>query len=258
MEKRKGRWSALLSPLAVALLWEGAVAAGLLNPTYLPAPSRLAARLADLLAGGELWDHLIVTLGRLGASFVLAVVPAIALGLAFGMWRGLRLALEPILTALYAVPKIALLPLVMLVLGIGERSFVATATLTGFLQMTVSTMAGVLAVERTVLEAGRNYGADGWRLFRYVLLPSALPEIFTGMRIGLSLTLVLVIAVEFTAAQEGLGAFVWTAGQTFSVENLFSGLVVIGVLGLILTHGLERFGDWLMPWRQRTSSALFV
>lgn len=253
------RWGrAVASPLAVVLVWEAGVRAGLLPASYLPPPTRLGIRLAVLLAGGELWGHLLVTLGRLGAAFVLAVVPAVALGLVLGMWRGLRLALEPLLTALYAIPKIALLPLVMLVLGVGERALVATATLTGFLQMAVSTMGGVLAVERTVLEAGRNYGAGGWRLFRHVLLPSALPEIFTGMRIGLGLTLVLVIAVELAAAQEGLGAFLWSAGQILAVEKLFCGFVVIGALGLVLTHGLERLGERLMPWRQRTSAALFA
>jgi NitT/TauT family transport system permease protein len=124
--------------------------------------------------------------------------------------------------------------------------------------MTVSTTGGVLAVDRNILDAGRNYGATGWRLFRYVLFPSALPDIFTGMRIGLGLTLVLVIAVELTAAQEGLGAFLWTAGQTFSAKNLFSAFVVIGVVGWTLTYGLERVGQRLMPWQQRASAAMFL
>jgi len=113
-------------------------------------------------------------------------------------------------------------------------------------------------VDRSILEAGKNYGATGWRLFRYVLFPSALPEIFTGMRIGLGLTLVLVIAVELTAVQEGLGAFIWTAGQTFAAKNLFSAFVVIGTLGWILTYGLERIGRRLMPWQQRSSAAMFL
>ena len=103
--------------------------------------------------------------------------------------------------------------------------------LTSFVQMTVSTMGGVLAVDRSILEAGKNYGATGWRLFRYVLLPAALPAIFTGMRIGVGLTLVLVVAVELTAAQEGLGAFLWTAGQTFAAKNLFSVFIVIAFSG---------------------------
>jgi len=255
---RVSRWGAVISPVVVALLWEGAVAVGFLRPGYLPPPSRLGPHLVELLAGGELWEHLVVTLTRVGLSFVFALLPAVGLGLLLGMSRSTRLALEPLLTALYAIPKIALLPLVMLILGVGERSLVATATLTGFLQMTVSTMGGVMSIERTVLEAGQNYGATGWRLFRYVLFPSALPEIFTGMRIGLGLTLVLVIAVELVAAQEGLGAFLWLAGQTLSAEKLFSGFIVIGVLGLILTHGLEWMGHRLMPWRQRVSAALFT
>ena len=92
----------------------------------------------------------------------------------------MRLALEPILNSLYAIPKIALLPLVMLVLGVNERTLIFTSTLTSFVQMTVSTTGGVLAVDRSILEAGKNYGATGWRLFRYVLFPSALPDDLHG------------------------------------------------------------------------------
>lgn len=258
MPNRQISSGTLISPVVVALAWEMLVAVGILPPSYLPPPSQLGPHLVELLAGGELWRHLSVTLYRLGLSFVLAVIPAVLLGLSLGISRGLRLALEPILISLYAVPKIALLPLIMLVVGVGERALIFTSTLTGFIQMTVSTTGGVLAVDRSVLEAGKNYGATGWRLFRYVLLPSALPDIFTGMRIGLGLTLVLVIAVELTAAQEGLGAFLWIAGQTLSAKNLFSTFVVIGVLGVALTYGLERIGNWLMPWRERSSAAMFL
>jgi ABC-type nitrate/sulfonate/bicarbonate transport system permease component len=258
MTRRAGLWGPFISPVMAVLLWEFLAAAGVLRADYVPAPSQLGPHLIDLLAGGELLRHLSVTLYRLGLSFVFALIPAVLLGLSLGMSRSMRLALEPILTSLYAIPKIALLPLVMLVLGVNERTLIFTSTLTSFVQMTVSTTGGVLAVDRTILEAGRNYGATGWRLFRYVLLPSALPDIFTGMRIGLGLTLVLVIAVEITAAQEGLGAFIWTAGQTFSAKALFSAFIVIGALGWVLTYGLERIGNWLMPWRERSSAAMFL
>ena len=258
MARRGASWRVVVSPVLVVLVWELLSAAGVLRPNYVPPPSQLGPHLLALLAGGELWRHLSVTLYRLGLSFIFALIPAVLLGLSLGMSRSARLALEPLLTSLYAIPKIALLPLVMLVLGVNERTLIFTSTLTSFVQMTVSTMAGVLAVDRVVLEAGKNYGATGWRLFRYVLFPSALPDIFTGMRIGLSLTLVLVIAVELTAAQEGLGAFLWTAGQTFSAKNLFSVFIVIGVVGLALTYSLERIGNWLMPWRERSSAAMFL
>lgn len=258
MRGRRASWAVFVSPIIVALLWEVLVALGVVRADYLPPPSQLGPHLVKLLAGGELWRHLWVTLYRLGVSFMFAVIPAVLLGLGLGMSRSMRLALEPLLNSLYAVPKIALLPLIMLILGVNERSLVFTSTLTSFIQMTVSTTGGVLAVDRTVLEAGKNYGATGWRLFRYVLLPSALPDIFIGMRIGVGLTLVLVIAVELTAAQEGLGAFLWTAGQTFSAKNLFSAFVVIGALGWALTYGLERIGEWLMPWRERSSAAMFM
>ena len=249
---------AFVSPVIAILVWELLALAGVLRANYVPPPSQLGPHLVGLLAGGELWRHLGVTLYRLSLSFLFALIPAVLLGLSLGMSRSLRLALEPILNSLYAIPKIALLPLVMLVLGVNERTLIFTSTLTSFVQMTVSTTGGVLAVDRSILEAGKNYGATGWRLFRYVLFPSALPDIFTGMRIGLGLTLVLVIAVELTAAQEGLGAFLWTAGQTFSAKDMFSAFVVIGALGWTLTYGLERIGQRLMPWQQRSSAAMFL
>ena len=258
MARRHRSSRAFVSPLIAILIWELLALAGVLRPNYIPAPSQLGPHLVELLAGGELWRHLCVTLYRLTLSFLFALIPAVLLGLGLGMSRNLRLALEPILNSLYAIPKIALLPLVMLVLGVNERTLIFTSTLTSFVQMTVSTTGGVLAIDRSVLEAGKNYGATGWRLFRYVLFPSALPDIFTGMRIGLALTLVLVIAVELTAAQDGLGAFLWTAGQTFSANNLFSAFVVIGALGWTLTFGLERIGRWLLPWHQRSSAAMFL
>ena len=257
MKQRKTHRT-FISPLVLLILWEILVALRVLNANYLPPPSQLVPHLVDLLAKGELWRHLSMTLYRLCLSFAFALIPAVLLGLSLGMSPNLRLALEPILTSLYAIPKIALLPLVMLVLGVNERTLIFTSTLTSFVQMTISTTGGVLAVDRSVIEAGRNYGATGWRLSRYVLLPSALPDIFTGMRIGLALTLVLVIAVEFTAAQEGLGAFLWTAGQTLSAKNMFSTFVVIGALGWVLSYGLESIGNWLMPWRERSSAAMFM
>ena len=258
MARRRARWVALISPLLIVALWELLVAIGILRASYVPPPSQLGPHLVALLAGDDLWRHLSVTLYRLGLSFLFALIPAVLLGLSLGMFRNMRLALEPILTSLYAIPKIALLPLIMLVMGVNEGSLIFTCTLTSFVQMTVSTTGGVLAVDRVVLEAGRNYGATGWRLFRYVLLPSALPDIFTGMRIGLGLTLVLVVAVELTAAQEGLGAFLWTAAQTLSATNLFATFLVIGAIGWALTYGLDRLGDWLMPWRERSSAAIFM
>src|SRR4029453_15488521 len=256
MARRGARWRLIISPVLLLLVWELLAAVGVLRPNYVPPPSQLGPHLVELLAGGELWRHLSVTLYRLGLSFIFALLPGWVCGLSLGMSRSARLALEPILTSLYAIPKIALLPLVMLVLGVNERTLVFTSSLTSFVQMTISTTGGVLAVDRSILEAGKNYGATGWRLFRYVLLPSALPDIFTGMRIGLALTLVLVIAVEFTAAQEGPGAFLWTAGQTLSAKNMFSTFTVIGALGWILSYGLERIGNRLIPWPQRSRPAI--
>src|SRR5262245_60156587 len=175
MARRGANWRLVVSPVLVVVVWELLAAAGMLRPNYVPPPSQLGPHLLGLLAEGELWRHLSVTLYRLGLSFVFALIPAVLLGLSLGMSRTARLALEPILTSLYAIPKIALLPLVMLVLGVNERTLIFTSTLTSFVQMTVSTMAGVLAVDRVVLEAGKNYGATGCVCFATCFSPRLCP-----------------------------------------------------------------------------------
>lgn len=177
-------WRALLSPLMVVVLWELLAALGVLRPNYVPPPSQLGPHLLALLAGGELWRHLLATLYRLGLSFTFALIPAVLLGLSLGMSRSARLALGPLLTSLYAIPKIALLPLVMLVLGVNERTLIFTSTLTSFVQMTISTMAGVLAVHRIVLEAGRTTAQRGGAYSGMCFFPPPCPRSSLGCGSG--------------------------------------------------------------------------
>ncbi|MBI3076795.1 MAG: ABC transporter permease [Deltaproteobacteria bacterium] len=246
------RWRApwWLSPLLVLAAWEAASVAGWLRRDYFPPPSALVGNYRALVGEEELLRHVGATLGRLGVAFVLAAVPGVLLGLGMGLVRPARLLLEPFVSGLYAIPKIALLPLIMLVMGIGEPALIVTASITAFFQITVSTMAGVLQVEPVLLEAARNYGATGHRLFFRVILPAVLPHIFTGLRLGLGLALILVSAVEITAAQTGLGFLIWHAWQVFRVEHMYCTFGVIGAIGLAITHGLEALGAVLMPWRE--------
>src|SRR4029450_12718136 len=132
MARRGAGWRLIISPVLVLLVWELLAAVGVLRPNYVPPPSQLGPHLVELLAGGELWRHLSVTLYRLGLSFIFALVPAVLLGLGLGMSPARRVALAPVFSPVFAVPKIALLPLVMLVLGVNERTLIFTSTLTSF------------------------------------------------------------------------------------------------------------------------------
>jgi ABC-type nitrate/sulfonate/bicarbonate transport system permease component len=239
----------LVTSLVVLGTWEGLVHAGFLRAAFFPPPTNILHTLLSLALGGELWTHAGATVGRLIGSFLMALIPATALGLAMGWWSTVRMAADPLARLLFPIPSIAFFPIVIFYLGLSEWGLLLTAAITPFILITVQAAAAVESVERTLLEAGRNYGATGWRLFIQVILPAALPRLFTGYRIALGVGFIVTVAVEMIAAKYGLGGFLWHSWQILRIEEMYVGLVVIGVLGILVTYGLEALGDWLMPWK---------
>ncbi len=240
--------AAAAAVLAVAG-WELLSRKGVLNPAYFPPASQVAAALAEGLSAGELVPHVAATLGRLVLAFLLAAAPGLLVGVCMGLSDPVRRVLDPYVALLYPIPKVALLPLMLILFGVGERAFVVTGAFTAFFQVVVNTMDGIRQVEPSLLEVGRNYGASGLRLVRKVVLPAALPSILTGLRLGLGLTLVTVVAVEFAIAKSGLGHVVWSSWQTLTTPRMYAAFVVVGFLGLLLTRGLKRLQDRLLAWQ---------
>lgn len=240
-------------PLATSVVtvaaWEALVHAGLLRAAFFPPPTNIVRALLSLAAGGELWAHLGTTLGRLIASFLLALIPGTALGLAMGWWMGVRTAADPLVKLLFPIPSIAFFPVVIFYLGLSESGLLLTAALTPFLLITVQAASAVEGLERTLLEAGRNYGASGWRLFLRVIVPAALPHLFIGYRLALGVGLIVTVAVEMVGAKHGLGGFLWHSWQILRIEDMYVGLVLIAILGVLVTYGLEALGNRLMPWQ---------
>lgn len=235
--------------LIALLLWEALVYAGFLRAAFFPPPTNILGTLLDLAIGGELWLHAGITLGRLIASFLLALIPGTALGLAMGWWMGIRLAADPIVRLLFPIPSIAFFPVVIFYLGLSEWGLLLTAAITPFLLIAVQSAAAVENLERILLEAGRNYGASGWRLFMRVILPAALPRLFIGYRLALGVGFIVTVAVEMVAAKHGLGGFLWHSWQILRIEEMYVALMLIGFLGILVTYGLEAFANWLMPWQ---------
>jgi NitT/TauT family transport system permease protein len=166
-----------------------------------------------------------------------------------GAVRGLRDALDPLVAAAHPVPKIALLPLAMIVLGVGEPSRVAVVALAAFFPMVISTAAGVRQISPVLLEVAENYGASPVKLLTRVLLPGALPVALSGLRLAINTGLLIAIAVEFVAAQRGLGAMLWLAWQTLRVEEVYAAVAVIAAIGWALNGLLATAGARLQPWR---------
>jgi ABC-type nitrate/sulfonate/bicarbonate transport system permease component len=236
-------------PAAVLVLWEICSRLAIVSPRYFPAPSTIAWTLADRFVAGNLGTDLLVTLTRLGFAFALAAVPAVPLGLLMGIARPVRDFVEPYLAFIFPVPKIALLPFLLIILGVGEPAFVLTGASSAFFQIVISTLAGVQTMDPRLLDVGRNYGARGPRLFWKVILPAALPAIFTGLRLGLGLALVTVVAVEFIAAKSGLGHLVYRHWQMLSTPEMYAAFALVGALGLALTRGLRTLQARVLTWQ---------
>ena len=261
-------------PLALLVLWELAVRLQWLDGRFFPAPTAVAVALWELTVKGDLlgklWllpgliaagdlsgarkvfveGHLWVSLFRIFSGFFVGAVPGIILGVAMGMNRTIRVALDPVVSAIYVLPKIAILPLVMLVFGIGEVSKIVIVAIASFFLVLINTTVGVRDIEPIFIEAGRNYGANRRQMFRHIIIPAALPIIFSGLRLSLGTSLIVIIAAEFVAANYGLGYLIWFSWQTLLTENMFAGLVVIMILGALFTSGLQAVERRLMPWQR--------
>jgi NitT/TauT family transport system permease protein len=247
---RQLRLVSLLSPFFVLILWEITVRVGLLDDRFFPPPTVVVVTLIEMISTGELFDHLLISLQRIFFGFFLGAVPGVILGLIMGWNRWVRAFLDPIVSAIYPIPKLSLLPLILIIFGIGEMSKVIIVAIAGLFLVLINTTAGVMNVDPVLIQAGRNYGAKGVSLFTKVILPATLPAIFTGLRLSLGICLLVIVAAEFVAANHGIGYLIWISWSTLSVKKMYVGLVVIAFLGILFTKGLEDLGKRLMPWMQ--------
>lgn len=243
------RLVSIFSPLLLLVAWEGAGRLGLIDARFFPPPTAIAQAFPRLLASGELWDDTVVTLGRVIIGFVIGAGPGLALGLAMGLSRYLRAALNPMVGALYPIPKSAILPLLLLIFGTGEGSKYAIVASGAFFLVLLNTAAGVLSIEHVYLDVGRNFGAGRLQTFLTIALPGALPFILTGIRLAWGIALILIVVGEIFASRSGLGYLINNSYQTFQVEKMYAGLIVMSLIGYVSFLSLDELQRWLIPWR---------
>jgi NitT/TauT family transport system permease protein len=229
--------------------WEGAVRAGLVAPLFFPAPSTVALTIGRLAASGQLPADVAATLARLLLGFAIGASAGLLLGLAMGWSPRLRAVADPLVAALHPIPKIAVLPLVMVIFGIGEPSKLVVIAVSAFFPMLLNAMAGVRQINPLYFEVAHNSRASTWLVLRRVVLPGSLPLVLTGARLALNIALLLTIAVEMVAAREGLGAMIWLAWETLRTEYLFAGLVVVSALGISFNRLLLWLTRRAVPWQ---------
>ncbi|WP_211176975.1 ABC transporter permease [Pseudonocardia acidicola] len=248
----RDRTIAVLTPIVLLALWEVLARTGLIDARFFPAPSSVFDRMVALMASGELWIHVGASLQRLFLGFWLGLVPAIVLGVVMGLNRSVRAAISPLVSGTYPIPKSALLPLILLIFGLGEMSKIVMVAIGVFYPVVINTMAGVVQVSSMHYDVARNFGAGRWQVFRTVAVPGAMPSIMTGIELGAGLGLILIAIAEMVGAQTGLGFMIWNAWQLYSVETMYVGLLVVALIGFGLSALLGALGRLLMPW-QRSS-----
>ncbi len=239
----------IVSPLLLILLWEGLVRVRVLDWRFFPAPSAIMGAFAPMISSGELLLHVTASLKRVFLGFVLGATPGLALGLAMGLSRWVRAAVNPVIAATYPIPKSAIVPLVILIFGLGEVSKVVLVAIGVFYLVLINTMAGVMNIDRIYLDAARNFGANRLQLFRTVALPGALPLIFAGLRLGMGIGLILIVIAEMVGARNGIGYLIWQSWTIFAVERMYVGLAVIALLGWLTALVLDRAERVLVPWK---------
>ena len=236
--------------LGVALVaWQLGSWAGVVSDLTLPSPLRIASSIGDLISSGELWGHLVASTGRIAGGFVLGFSTGLVAGLAIGIFTVSRSIGLPVVSALFPIPKIALLPLFILWFGIGEWSKVITIAFGVFFPTAVATYGAVDAVPRNLVRMGQSFGLAPAAITAKILLPGALPGILSGARIATSIALILVVAAEMIGAERGIGALILTSGHLMMTDRLLAGVVILSAIGLVVAWALGVLERRLLRWR---------
>jgi len=233
---------------ALLVLWEWSALSGRISALFFPPPTAILRTLVELLVNGALPIATTATLARLTLGCIIGCIPGLILGLAMGWSNRLRIMIDPIVAALHPLPKIAILPLLLIIFGIGETSKVAAIAISAFFPMLINSMAGVRQINPVYFEVTRNYRASQWKIFSRVVLPGSLPLVLTGLRLAISVAMVITITVELVAAKAGLGVMIWFAWQTLRIEDLYAVLVITGLLGVAINFILQHLSTRLCPW----------
>lgn len=230
-------------------LWEVGSRTGLISNLVLPAPSEAFEAFLQLLETGMFWNHLSASLQRLVIGWICGTVLGVSVGMAIGLFSLARAALAPLVSAIFPIPKIALLPLFIIWFGIGEGSKVATILFGTFFPTVISTYGGVDNVDRNLIRMGQSFGLSWSSIVRKIILPGALPAILSGFRISASIAIILLVAAEMIGAEFGIGAYILLAGSLFATDQLIAGVAMLSILGLCFAWLIGRAEKYFLDWR---------
>lgn len=239
--------------VALLLVWEAAPRLGLVDITFFPPVSEIAAAWWQLLLSGDLAEHTAASLSRSLGGFTLAILLAIPLGLAIGWWKPVSEYLNPLLELLRNTAALAILPVFILLLGLGETSKIAIVLYACAFPLLLNTISGVKNVDPLLIKSARSMGLTPVSLFRKVIIPAATPTIFVGIRQAGASSILVLVAAEMVGAKSGLGYLIQYAQFSFQITNMYAGIISISIIGLIINYLLVALEKRLTGWKQTYS-----
>jgi sulfonate transport system permease protein len=251
---RRLRWKGLALPAALLAGWYGGSAIGLFPPQIMPSPDAVARDLWKLWANGQLLGHIWITVWRVASGFVFGTLAATALGAATGYWRQARKFLDPTIQALKAVPSLAWVPLFILWFGIFEASKITLIAVGVFFPVYLNLMTGIQGVDRKLVEVGRVNNLSAFDLVRRILVPATLPSYFTGLRAGLALGWMFVIAAELMGASRGLGFLMIDGEMTGRPSIIVGALILFAIAGKFTDAMIVALGRHVLSWQDDLAS----
>jgi NitT/TauT family transport system permease protein len=237
-----------VSVVAGLLLWEFLSRVVVASPLFLAAPSQIIAAIYGLAKSGELWRHLGVSAVEFALGYVIACILGILAGLGMASSAVVKRVLQPWISGLYATPTLALAPLFILWFGIGVGSKVVVVILLVFFPVTINTEAGLRTTSERLIEMLRSFGATPRQIFFKLSLPSAVPFILAGLKLGIGRGLIGVVVAELFGSRAGLGRLISASADSFNMPDLFAGVVVLAVAGILMTAGFTWLEGRLVPW----------
>jgi NitT/TauT family transport system permease protein len=244
----KASVSAIVFIILIAL-WEAGSRTGIISDLVLPAPSLAFDAFMQLVDSGMLWKHLGASLQRLIIGWTSGTVLGVLVGLLIGLFSVARAGLSPLVSAIFPIPKIALLPLFIIWFGIGEGSKVATILFGTFFPTVIATYGGVDNVDRNLIRMGQSFNLSWASIVRKIIFPGALPAILSGFRISASIAIILLVAAEMIGAEFGVGAYILLAGSLMATDQLIAGVALLSVMGLTVAWIIGKAEKYLLRWR---------
>lgn len=240
----------IASPFLLIGAWELCARFGLLDVRFFPAPSTIFMSAIDMAGQGVLTEAILASLSRLIIGYVTGSVAGILIGLWIGLSRWSRALIEPWLQLTYPIPKLAIYPLIVMVVGLGDAPINVLLAIAVFYIVTINTLAGVLSIRRSILDVAKDYGARFDQRVLTIALPGAMPHIFTGLEVSLGIAYIVLVAAEFVGAKTGLGTLIWSSWQLFDVAPMYVAIAIISVLGYASTLGVRQISHVIMPWHK--------